>query len=123
MTVRITVFSKQALAQLTTSRILINRGVQEGLQKAGLFVQNEVKESIAGRRSEVTSVDTGRFLNSVTVVKKQDSVVVQSEIPYAKSLEFNPSITGGPRMHFRNTASRTKQEVKRILAKEIRSLI
>ena len=41
------------------------QGAIEGMTKATLFLQNEVKLSIAGHRAEPTSVDTGRFLNSV----------------------------------------------------------
>jgi len=94
---------------------------KKALFNAGFFIQNEVKASIAGQRSEPTSVDTGRFLNSVDVKqgKTDDEVIVFTNIEYAKYLEYGTSKIQ-PRAHFGNTAKRVNKEVKKIVAQEIK---
>ena len=63
--------------------------IPRGLTKAAIFLQGEVKQSIAGRRAEVTSVDTGAFLRSVdSMLISNNNAIVFSKIPYAKFLEF-----------------------------------
>lgn len=86
----------------------------QNLVSAGFFVQNEVKASIAGQRSEPTSVDTGRFLNSVDVWAIANKVVVSTDLEYAKFLEWGTSKMG-PRAHFGNTAARSVQKVTEII--------
>jgi len=73
-----------------------------GLAKAALFLQGEVKESIAGRRAEKTSVDTGRFLNSVDLEVGKEDAMVFSKVKHAKFLEFGTSKIA-PRRHFNNS--------------------
>lgn len=88
---------------------------KEGLMQAGTFVQGEVKASIAGQREELTSVDTGRFLNSVDIAESGDMEVrIFSDIDYAKYLEYGTSKLDA-RQHFRNTAARVKKAVKEII--------
>ena len=89
-----------------------------GLGRAAIFVQGEVKQSIAGNRPEKQSVDTGRFLNSIGVSKTKNDAVVSSELSYARKLEDGFSNFKG-RNHFKNTKARTKHKVKEILQKEI----
>lgn len=96
----------------------ITEGMQKGINKSAFFLQGEVKESIAGRRSEPTSVDTGRFLNSVDVVLGKDEAIVFSDVPYAQHLEFGTSRMN-PRRHFNNSKDRNKQKVLDIIDKEI----
>ena len=89
------------------------------LIKAGFFIQNEVKESIAGRRSEQRSVDTGQFLNSVDVETVNDSEVkIFSDVPQALFMEYGTSKLA-PRSHFTNTLSRVQESVKEIFKEEI----
>ena len=45
----------------------------KALAKASIFMQGKVKESIAGRAQEPTSVDTGRFLNSIGIHQENRS--------------------------------------------------
>jgi len=89
-----------------------------GLNKAAIFMQGEVKLSIAGERPEPQSVDTGRFLNSVDVDIGKTDATIFSKIPYAKFLEFGTSKIK-PRRHFQNSKDRNKQNIKEIIAKEI----
>jgi len=120
LTVKITVIGQEeAVKILNKSNKKIMSDVSEGLKKAGFFVQGEVKLSIAGQRAELTSVDTGRFLNSVDVAATKDDAVVYTEIEYAKFLEYGTS-KFRPRAHFRNSASRSKEKVKELIKEEIK---
>lgn len=102
--------SKKATLQMTKS-----------LARAAIFVQGEVKMSIAGRRAEPTSVDTGRFLNSVGISVFGKDAKVFSKLPYAKKLEFGfKGFTG--RRHFSNTSKRTKSQVLQIFKRELAKL-
>src|SRR3990167_8544374 len=75
------------------------KGSNIALMDAGFFVQNEVKLSIAGQRSEPTSVDTGRFKNSIDVRRVGTyEVEIFTDIPYAKFLEYGTSKMA-PRRH------------------------
>lgn len=98
----------------------ISQQTKKALVKAAIHVQGEVKMSIAGRRSEPTSVDTGRFLNSVDIKTKAETAEVFSEVPYAKKLEFGTNFRNSPRRHFTNTSKRTKGQVRDIFDKEIK---
>lgn len=101
---------------------LKNSLVPQGLKNAGIFLQGEVKQSIAGRKAEPRSVDTGRFLNSVdTKLKGKDQAVVFSNLRYAKFLEFGTSSTGA-RKHFNNSKNRNKQAIREILNKFIKRI-
>jgi len=92
----------------------VKSDTQKGLFKAGVFMQGEVKMSIAGRRNEPTSVDTGRFLNSVDVSVLKDKAIVFSDVPYAKFLEFGTTKMGA-RRHFNNSKDRNKSKVRKII--------
>ena len=92
------------------------------IKKSGLFIEGEVKESIAGKRAETKSVDTGRFLNSVKTTQKEILIsIIESNIEYAKHLEFGTSRMR-PRRHFKNTTTRNEKKVKDFVEKEINKL-
>jgi len=93
---------------------------QMGLTKAALFMQGEVKSSIAGQRAEPTSVDTGRFLNSVDINIGKIDAIIFSDIPYANHLEYGTTRIK-PRSHFRNSKARNQDKVIEIIEKEIKS--
>jgi len=96
--------------------------IPQGLKNATIFLQGEVKQSIAGRRAESRSVDTGRFLNSVdTQILSKKEGVVFTKVPYAKVLEFGSS-SRAARRHFRNSKDRNKQKIQKILNKEMKSI-
>lgn len=98
---------------------LIATAADAGVLRAAAFIEEEVKESIAGKRAETKSVDTGRLINSIRTDKIEKGVVqVKTNVPYAKHLEFGTSKIPA-RRHFRNTVERNKAKV----AKEINSKI
>lgn len=98
--------------------------------KAGAFIEDEVKESIIGRRAEPRSVDTGRLGNSIQFnkTKKAEGVVKAKKNRYpqgnvntqdvATFLEYGTSSIP-PRKHFRNTAKRNEKKVKDIFGVQI----
>ena len=96
-----------------------NKG-KAALTMASLHMQNEVKLSIAGFKSEPTSVDTGRFLNSVDINIGKIDAIIFSDIPYANHLEYGTTRIK-PRSHFRNSKARNQDKVIEIIEKEIKS--
>ena len=107
---------------LNKKKLKIDRKIPIGLKNASLHVQNEVKLSIAGRKPEPRSVDTGRFLNSVDINSGKDYTIVFSDIPYAKFLEYGTSRFKA-RRHFNNTKDREKSNVKKLIDKEIKEAV
>ena len=97
-------------------------GMTKGVAKASIYVQGEVKLSIAGKKAEYQSVDTGRFLNSVDFKSSKETASVFSKLPYAQKLEYGTDFKNSPRKHFRNSASRSKHKIKDILQKEINKI-
>jgi len=100
-----------------------NTGIQikKGITNAAVFVQGEVKMSIAGRRAEHISVDTGRFLNSVAFQLGILDATIFSNVPYARKLEFGFKNFVG-RRHFRNSKERNKGKVRDIIANQVRRI-
>lgn len=97
--------------------------IDNGVKKAGFHVQSQVQESIAGRKAEPRSVDTGRFLNSVKTVFPQRFVAqVETNVEYADFLEYGTSRRAA-RPHFRNTSARETENVKKIINQEITSSV
>lgn len=111
----------ETIRQLRAAGKEIENGADLGVVKAAAFVEEEVKESISGRRAESQSVDTGHFVGDVKIskLKKAEAKVHAPNTPYANVLEY-----GGagrqPRNHFRNTKSRTQRDVRDIIKKETR---
>ena len=117
--VKIDIFGiRPTAAFLTLKKIQIDKNTEKGLKDAAIYMQGEVKSSIAGRRAEPTSVDTGRFLNSVNFKVGKDDAIVFSDVPYAKHLEHGTSRIK-PRRHFNNSKDRNKQEIRNILKRKI----
>ena len=96
--------------------------VKTGMIKSAVFLQGEVKESIAGRKAEHRSVDTGRFLNSVGFQASDVEANVFSNLEYARRLEFGTDFKNSPRKHFRNSADRSKQKIREIISKEVKKI-
>lgn len=94
----------------------------EGIHEAGLFLEGEVKESIAGARAEPRSVDTGHFMQSVST---NNETILESEISsmveYAQYLEYGTSRIQ-PRRHFQNTLVRNQDKVKAFVQDKISAL-
>ena len=85
--------------------------VNNVVHNEGLILEGEIKDSIAGRKSEPTSVDTGQFLNSVTTNNSEEFVsVVGSNVEHALYLEKGTTrITA--RKHFEMSELRRKGEI------------
>lgn len=119
--VKITIKGTKEVANMfKNKRKKIADNSNKGVIKASFYIQGEVKSSIAGRRAEPTSVDTGRFLNSVDVTTSKNTGVVFSDIGYAKHLEYGTSRINA-RQHFRNTKFRNEKKVKEIIEVETKN--
>lgn len=124
MSVSVKVLGVQQVTQFLNKneKRISDKLIPKGLRRASIFLQGEVKQSIAGRKAEPRSVDTGRYLGSVDtkIISKKEAAVF-SKIPYAKTLEFGTS-KRGPRKHFRNSKDRNKQNIQRIFEATIKGI-
>jgi len=97
--------------------------IQQAVMDSGFYVEKEVKESIAGRRGEPRSVDTGHFMQSVeTIPMGFAEVMVHTQVEYARHLEEGTRYIQA-RQHFANTYARTKKDVRDLIAKRIAAII
>jgi hypothetical protein len=99
----------------------IKKGLQKGVSKGGLILQNEIKASISGKRTEPTSVDTSLFKNTITLDEsdlRNYSVTIYSPVPYSIYLEKGTSRIGA-RHHFENSKSRKQDEIVSEITKSI----
>jgi len=117
MGLKITGFT-QVAKYLKNKQNKLTQSQKAGIKEAIMFVQNEVKLSIAGRKAEPTSVDTGRLLNSVDTRIENNDGVVFTDISYSKFLEFGTSRIK-PRRHFNNTKDRSKLKIKSIIQNRV----
>ena len=98
----------------------IETNVDVALVQSANLIQQEVKESIVGNRSEPKSVQTGRFLNSITINKiKPKELEVGTDVDYAKYLEYGTSRQPA-RKHFANTVLRNQSKVKEVINQAIK---
>lgn len=94
--------------------------VVAGVRDSTVLAYGEIKNSIAGRRAETKSVDTGRLLNSIEYEYNSNQGKVFSKLEYAPYLEYGTSkIT--PRRHFRNSLARKRNEINKIMQDKISS--
>jgi|TARA_R100001530_G_scaffold62534_3_gene45033 hypothetical protein len=102
------------------NRALLNKA-SDGIHQAGLFVQGEVKLSVAGEKAEPMSVDTGRFLGSIeTDNSKKLTSRVFSKVNYARYLEYGTSKIA-PRKHFRNSLNRNKRKIAMFVEQKMKA--
>jgi len=109
---------KATQAYLMAESIRATRNMEKGIKKAGMHLQNEVKQSIGGHRAEPTSVDTGRFMNSVDMTNTKTTATIFSDIPYAVHLEYGTSKLTA-RKHFRNSKDRNQAKIISIIKDNI----
>lgn len=95
--------------------------IADGTRDAGFFLEGEIKQSIAGHREEPTSVDTGKFLNSVTTQAEGINTKVYTDVEYAKYLEHGTSYIA-PRKHFNNSLMRNVDKIREYIAKKIKEI-
>lgn len=111
---------KEVKKALKTENGRILKKLDDGVLKGALMLTAEVKLSIAGQRTEPTSVDTGRFLNSVSFKKnKPFEASVFSDVDYALFLEYGTSNIPA-RRHFTNSSIRTQPKIIGLIRQEIR---
>lgn len=96
----------------------IEEGREKGMGKVALYMEAQVKSSIAGHEAETTSVDTGRFLNSVKGENDETTAVISTNLDYPEYLEYGTS-TIKPRRHFNNSLDRNKEKIKYFLQSEV----
>lgn len=109
----------------------IETGADLGVVRAATFVVEEVQDSIAGKRAETKSVDTGRLINSIAVEKlgKNAAKVTPKKVSYPNSNSNTQGVALAlekgtskilPRRHFKNTKERNRIKIKDIIAEEIK---
>jgi len=115
--------TSKVAALLTLKKGAVYNAANKAIIKSGFFVESEVKESIAGKRAETKSVDTGRFLNSVKTVQNVPlTSATETNVEYAKHLEYGTSRMK-PRKHFNNTAKRSEKKVQVFVNNEIKKAL
>ncbi len=121
---------------MKAKKIQIKDGADAGVVEAGAWVEEELKEDIAGKRPPTTkNVDTGLLINSIEFkrTKEAEGIVKPKRKKYpgqdvttqdvAVFLEFGTSRNPFPNPHFRNTEKRTKGDVRSIIEVAIRRKI
>jgi phage gpG-like protein len=122
MTINIKVDATKAKQKLgaTKKKVVVQQA--ESLKDAALLLVGEVKLSIAGRKPEPKSVDTGRFLNSINIASLTTTeAVVGTNIKYAEYLEYGTSFIK-PRRHFQNSLKRNRKNINKSFAINISSV-
>jgi len=133
MSVRILVSVKgivEAIGVLNEKLNHTKEEIQKAMIKVGATMESEVKQSIAGRKesavhiigTEHVSVDTGRFLNSVSFSADSEQVTIFSNIKYAPYLEYGTGFHLSPRAHFTNAKYRNKQKCRDIIQERINNI-
>lgn len=122
MSVKIQVFgTKETKKFLNSKKLKTNVNIKTAMIKAGALMESEVKDSIAGRKAEPRSVDTGNFMRSVEFQATKDNAVIFSNVPYADFLEFGTSRMKA-RRHFNNSKDRNKGKIKDIVENEVKKI-
>ena len=111
---------KETNKYLNSKQKIIKRNVGVAMIKIGLFMEREVKESIAGHKAEPTSVDTGQFLSSVASTNNETSATITSNATYSGYLEHGTSKLPA-RHHFMNSLTRNKPKIRNYIQKEIKT--
>ena len=106
----------ESLLKKTIKKTDVN--VIQAIKEAGLFTEGEVKKSIAGRKAEPASVDTGFFLRSVNSTSEGFTATIGTNVSYAKFLEFGTSRLA-PRRHFRNSKDRNFVKIVEFINKAV----
>lgn len=116
---------KEVIDMLKLKSELIQNNIHKIMPEVGLYLEKEVKESIAGRRMETRSVDTGRLMqNTMSATSSEENTetaIVFNDTEYAEFIEFGTSkITA--RSHFRNTLEREANYITEKIAEEVRKI-
>lgn len=103
--------SSKAIDGLDKYSAKVREMINKSTHDSGLIIEGEVKNSIAGRRGEPRSVDTGHFMQTITTDNSRPYISeVYSAVEYSKYLEFGTSRIMA-RHHFTNTLLRQQAGV------------
>ena len=105
-------------ALLVAQQRKVTTGIKNSMQDARILLETEAEASIRGQRAEHKSVDTGEFVRSVEGQTTNNSVIIVSNVPQARIMEFGTS-TLTPRRHFSNTMARNKNNLIKIVEDNI----
>ena len=105
-------------ALLLAQQKRVTTGIKNSMQDARILLETETEASIRGQRAEHKSVDTGEFVRSVEGQTTNNSVIIVSNVPQARIMEFGTS-TLTPRRHFSNTMARNKGNLIKIVEDNI----
>lgn len=120
MTIKIKVLNlNKTINNMKTIPPFIKRGINKGLKEAGELLKVEIRESIKGNKPEPRSVDTGKFLDSIQIEQKKDSITIFSDVEHSIFLEFGTSRIH-ERRHFRNSLNRNKINILNIISNNIK---
>lgn len=106
------------LANITKFENRTIKSFNAKLRDVGLYMEGEIKSSIAGQRSEHVSVDTGRFMSSIQAKSSYLKTTISSNVAYATFLEFGTSRIA-PRSHFKNSLRRNRAKIINALKQAI----
>lgn len=114
----------RTMKNLKDTKVKITDNITNNLNDTGLLMEREVKESIAGRKAEKRSVDTGQFLGSPKFKLLKKSVIIFSNLPQSVWMEFGTKTKKGKtkiveRRHFRNSLDRNKKTIKDIFQRKL----
>jgi len=102
---------RKAIRHLGKNRAKKLSALNQSIHNAGFLLEGEVKNSIAGRKAEPRSVDTGQFMNSVsTDNSKRFQSRVFTAVKHGRYLEYGTSRIK-PRRHFQNSGYRLKPKI------------
>ena len=125
----------EVMNQLRIKGQKIVNNVDLTIVKMGTFVEGELRQSIAGKRAEPKSVDSGSLLNSIRVEKVGTAHVViepqrrnyggssTTTQDVAKFMEFGTSRGISPRRHFRNTVARNMKKVRKEVQQAVKKAV
>lgn len=100
----------KSIDRITNKKI---KNLQQAMKNVSFFLESEIKESIAGRRSEPPSVDTGTFLQRVHTTQIDPyTYTIGDGVEYGQFLEMGTSKLK-PRRHFRNSLNRNNQKLQK----------
>ena len=110
----------------------ITNNIEAEVVRMGAFIEDEVKESLAGNRAEHQSVDTGTLIKSIKAKKvgnmrmmiaperKSYSGAKTTTEDTAAFMEYSKDIVGGPRAHFKHTEKRNAHKIQKEIEKEVK---
>lgn len=108
----------QAAKFLNSKKKEVSFNLTKDLNEAALLLTKEIKESVAGRKAEKRSVDTGQFLNSINFRVTKDNAFIFSNVPHSTFLEFGTRKIR-ERRHFRNSLARERKNIIDIFQKRL----